>query len=124
MYENKTFGIPDLSKLYERVRDWVKEHQGEKGFIITDNNERCDTIWIIIYDDYTQNVNEFQVKAVRVNKDNDLQILYDLHNVIYDEDSVKDSKDKSWNYVQYDDYVYFIPTIFNIAESIEGYVNE
>ena len=121
--KDNPFKIPDLTPMYEAVRDYVKKHQGEKGFILTDNPD-CDTIWTIVFDDYDYDAKEYEVKAIRVNEYNSLQIIYDPSSVKYDESSVCDMMEDNevWYDVQYDDYVYFIPTIFNIAESIQEYV--
>lgn len=126
--ENNPFKVPDLTPMYEAVRDYVKEHQGEKGFILTDNPEN-DTIWAICYDEAMNSACEPEVKAVRVNKYGVLQAVIDNSSVLYDEDRVAKIPEETqdvcgfWLDVQYDDYLYFIPTIFNIAENIEEYVN-
>lgn len=126
--ENNPFNVPDLTPMYEAVRDYVKEHQGEKGFILTDNPEN-DTIWAICYDEAMNSAWEPEVKAVRVNKYGALQAVIDNSSVCYDEDRVAKIPEETqgvcgfWLDVQYDDYLYFIPTIFNIAENIEEYVN-
>ena len=115
------FCIPDLTPMYEKVRDFVKEHQGEKGFIFTDNEEN-DTIWTFIYNDMMNTVSELEVKAVRV-KYNVLQILYDDSYTTYKESDVVDKDECDWsNDIRYDDSVYYIQTIFSIAESIQEYV--
>lgn len=112
--------IPNFQDLYKEVRDYVRENQGEKGYIDT-QNEDCDPIKAIVYDNiYTLNLTEYYVKGIRVNGD-DLEIIYDLPNVVYDEDAFK-SEDAEWMEICYDDYVYFVPTLFSIAESIEQYI--
>lgn len=120
--QNKNpFCIPDLTPMYERVKEFVKEHQGEKGYILTDNEEN-DTIWTFVYNDMMNSVSEFEVKAVRV-KNNMLQILYDDSYTKYKEDDISDSDEYDWsNDIQYDDCVYYIQTIFSLAESIQEYV--
>lgn len=125
--ENNPFKVPDLTPMYEAVRDYVKEHQGEKGFILTDNPEN-DTIWAICYDEAMNSAWEPEVKAVRVNKHGVLQAVIDNSSVCYDEERVAGIPEETqdvcgfWLDVQYDDYLYFIPTIFNIAENIQEYV--
>ena len=112
--------IPDLSPMYEAVRDFVKENQGDKGFICTDNYE-CDAIWCIVYDlDYFE-AHEYEVKAVRV-KNKNLEILFDSPSIRYDDKSCAEIDDDAWCDVMYDDCVYYVPTIFNIAENIQEYV--
>lgn len=125
--KNNPFSIPDLTPMLDAVKAFVKEHQGEKGFILTDNPEN-DTIWAICYDETKNSAWEPEVKAVRVNKHGVLQVVVDNSSVRYDEDSVAKIPEETqdvcgfWLDVQYDDYLYFVPTIFNIAENIEEYV--
>ena len=119
--DKNPFRIPDLTPMYEAVRDYVKAHQGKKGFICTDDDD-CDTIWTIVYSYDDFRAYEFQVKAVRVDKHNNLQIAYDTSNVIYTNKSINLGEGVEWCDVQYDDYVYYIPTIFNLAENIREYV--
>lgn len=117
---NNPFNIPDLRSMYNAVRDYVKEHQGEKGFINTDD-PHCDTMYTIAYDCGYKDVSEYEIKAVRVDSHNKLQILYDSFFVYYTDESIAEME-KEWRDVEYDDYVCYIPTIFNIAEGIREYV--
>lgn len=119
---NNPFCIPDLNPMYNKVKDFVKEHQGEKGFILTDNSE-CDTIWTIVYDGYYGEVREFEVKAVRVVGDR-LECYYDLPGVTYKEKDIEYIETRDWHSVVTDDEVMYIPTIFSIAESISEYVEQ
>lgn len=127
--KNNPFKVPDLTPMYEAVRDYIKDHQGKKGFILTDNSEN-DTIWAICYDEARNSAWEPEVKAVRVNKYGVLQAVIDNSSVLYDEDRVAKIPEETqdvrgfWLDVQYDDYLYFVPTIFNIAENIEEYVDD
>lgn len=129
--QQNPFGIPDLTPMYEKVKEYVKKHQGEKGFILTDNSQ-YDTIWAIAFDEGHNTAWEPEVKAVRVDKHNNLQVIVDNSSIAYDDNAVMEAKGPeeadsyigSWDDVQYSDYIYFIPTIFNIAESIREYVNE
>jgi len=118
--DRNPFCIPDLSPMYEKVCEFVKEHQGEKGFICTDDPE-CDTIWMIYYSYEDWSVYEYEVKAVRIHEGN-LQILFDSPSVNYTEESIMPVDQNEWYDVQYSEFVYFIPTIFNIAENIQEYV--
>lgn len=119
---NNIFNIPDLTPMYKSVCAFVLEHQGEKGFIHCDR-EDCDNIYAIAYDFDDAEALEVQVKAVRFYQ-NKLQVIIDGYNVKYTEDDVRQFNDdaESWYDVQNDDTVYFIPTIFNIAENIQQYV--
>lgn len=127
---NNPFGIPDLTPMLEKVTAYVKEHQGEKGFINTDNMD-CDTIWGLIYDERLNEGVEVQVKAVRVNEHGILEAMVDYDpNTIYTDDGITESEKLNHNTSVYgtfldvrnDDYLYFIHTIFNIAENIREYV--
>lgn len=112
--------IPDLSPMYEAVRDFIRENQGDKGFICTEDN-RCDTIWTYVYNDTLTSIYEYQVKAVRV-KNNRLEVLYDLSQIFYEDEMVKIQSEDEWYDVQYADLILYVPTIFNIAECIQEYV--
>lgn len=118
--ERNPMRIPDLTPMYEAVRDFVKENQGDKGFICTDD-EKCDTIWTIVYSDMYATSFEYEVKAVRV-KNEDLEIIYDYPGIIYEDEEIRNRDEDDWSSVQYDDFVYYIPTIFNLAENIQEYV--
>lgn len=116
---NNPFNIPDLMPMYRSVRDWVKEHQ--TSFILTDNQD-CDTIWTFVYDYRANSAFEYEVKAVRVDSHDSLQILYAPSNERYNDIDIGCTADEYWHDVLDDDYVYFNPTIFNIAEFIREYV--
>jgi len=119
--ERNPMRIPDLTPMYEAVRDFVKEHQGDKGFICTDDST-CDTIWCVVRDLVYFEIYEYEVKAIRV-KDNNLEILYDDASTRYDEKSCGDMMDDNcWFDVRLHDCIDYIPTIFNIAENIQEYV--
>ncbi len=115
-----TFKIPNLQPMLEAVTAFVLNHQGDKGYILTDAPEK-DYIYDIEYSFEKNCANEFQVKAVRV-KYGILEILTDTDNVRYNDETVKEIEESVWDSVKYSDVIYFIPTIFNIAENIESYV--
>lgn len=118
--------IPNLDSLYDEVVAYVKEHQGEKGYIDCQPfmKESGDTIYAIVYDNDEWIGMEKYVYAVRV-ADDDLECLVeDITNtfrVVYkpEDFTSEDTKDK-WFSVRYSD-VYYVPTLFNIAECIEEY---
>lgn len=122
MTDNNPFKIPNLRPMLEAVTEYVKEHQGERGFILTDVGEN-DTIHSIEYDFYLNSVQELHVKAVRVNEHGRMEILTELFNIKYNEQAVKAAKETDWMDVEYTDSLYFVPTIFNIAENIAEYVD-
>ena len=114
--------IPNLDSLYEEVVAYVKEHQGEKGYIDCQPSLNGDIIYGFIYEDYESRGVEKYVYAVRVVED-DLQVLLEDISVkwrtVYDHEDYT-SEDAEWYSVRWSD-VYYVPTIFNIAECIEEY---
>lgn len=114
--------IPDLTPMYESVKSFVLEHQEPAGFLYTQNSE-CDTIWVMVYEDYDFTYLEFEIKALRV-KNNSLECIYDRPYLDWSKEAIANAPDEEWHDVRWDDFIYFIPTIFNIAENIEEYVKE
>ena len=124
--------IPNLDTMYEDVVAFVKAHQGEKGYIDTQNNGN-DTIYAILYD-YDMNAGVEQcVHGVRWNEDEqDLQIVCEpimrTYKVKYDDKSFRGKYEDpdanaEWMSVKWSD-IYYIQTIFSIAESIWEYVED
>lgn len=125
--------IPNLDPLYDEVCAYVKEHQGEKGYIDCQpyQEEPGDTIFCFEYNELSGWGEERMVYGVRWNeKEEDLEICFEpymrTYNVIYD-DEVFQGKCESepeanakWYSVKCSD-VYYVPTLFNIAEFIEEY---
>lgn len=118
--------IPNLDNLFKKTCEFVKGHQGEKGYIETQNDD-CDTIFTLVYFESEFQAKEMRVHGVRVNPTNDdLEIVYDNDvtgslRIEYSEEDFK-SKDAEWESVRWSDVVYYVLTIFNIAEFIEEYV--
>ena len=124
---------PDLSEMHADVVAFVEKHQGEKGFILTDDPDKS-TIYGYVYLQSENRIEEFEVKAVRVHEGG-IQAIIDTETVRYSEDDVKEScrraEDKSWYELDVfgdwlpvdpdEDDIYYIPTIFRIAEGIEEY---
>ena len=119
--------MPDFNSLYNEVVAYVKEHQGEKGFIDCRHSHNADIIYAIVFDyDYDCGIEQF-VYAVRV-VNNDLEVLLEpvvrSYRVVYQpEDFTSEEAEEKWQSVKGGD-VYYALTIFNIAESIEQYVEE
>ena len=117
--------IPNLDEMYNDVVKFVREHQGEKGYIDCQpfQKESCDTIYAIMYDDDERKGIEYYVYAVRV-VDDDLECLLEpvmnSYRVKYASEDFT-SEDSEWYSVRYSD-VYYIPTLFDIAECIGEYV--
>ena len=114
--------IPELAPMLRSIIAYVKKYQGEKGFILTDRDDK-DAFYDIEFSPEDNTVNEFQIKAVRV-IGNSLEILTDVNQVRYDEQSIRDADESDWESVEDSDTVYFKPTLFNIAENIRNYVDE
>jgi hypothetical protein len=114
--------IPNLDSLYDEVVAYVKEHQGEKGYIDCQPSLNEDIIYGIVYDDFVGSGLEKYVYAVRV-VDNDLECLLEditgTWRTVYTDEDYKNEEDK-WYSVRWSD-VYYVPTLFNIAECIEEY---
>lgn len=114
--------IPDLTDLYESVKTFVLEHQEPAGFIYTQNSD-CDTIWTMVWDGSDCEYTEYEVKALRV-KNNSLECIYDRPYLDWSKQAIACADDDTWYNVRYDDSIFFLPTIFSIAENIEQYVDE
>ena len=127
--------IPNLDTLYNKVVEFVKEHQGEKGYIDT-QDDGADTIYTFVYEDFSSQGEERIVYGVRVETGEDgaedLQICFEpfmhTYKVIYDDNTFRGLNEDPdanavWYSVRWSD-VYYVPTIFSIAEAIEEYVEE
>lgn len=114
------FSIPDLTPLYNEVVEYVKKHQGEKGYIDCQPSLNCDIIYGIIYDEFSGAGIEKYVYGVRVNE-NDLEVLLvDITRTYLETYADEDFNNGTWESVRWSD-VYYVPTLFNIAENIEEY---
>ena len=127
--------IPNLDDLYEEVATYVREHQGEKGYIDCQpyQKEPGDIIYTFEYNEFSGWGEERMVYGVRWNEEErDLEICFEpwmrSYRLVYDEKAFKgeyEGEDKDanaeWYSVRWSDIVYYIPTIFSIAESIEEY---
>lgn len=118
--------IPNLDTMYEDVVAFVKANQGEKGYIDTQSDEN-DTIYGFEYNYEYQQGEERVVHGVRVDEDGDLQVVLEpimrTYKVTYDDDAfrgVAEEGNAQWESVKWSD-VYYVPTLFNIAENIEEY---
>ena len=127
--------IPNLDDLYEEVATYVREHQGEKGYIDCQpyQKEPGDIIYTFEYNEFSGWGEERMVYGVRWNEEErDLEICFEpymrTYRLVYTEKGFKgeyEGEDKDanaeWYSVRWSDIIYFIPTIFSIAESIEEY---
>jgi hypothetical protein len=127
--------IPNLDDLYEEVATYVREHQGEKGYIDCQpyQKEPGDIIYTFEYNEFSGWGEERMVYGVRWNEEErDLEICFEpyvrSYRLVYDEKAFKgeyegeyEDANAEWYSVRWSDIIYFIPTIFSIAESIEEY---
>lgn len=127
------FSIPNLDNLYNEVVAWVKEHQGEKGYINTDyivenedgTEDILDTLYSFYYNDAADSYEERIVYGVRVRED-DLEVCSKPYMRTYHNNCSEDEylDDISWYSVRWSDIVLYVPTLFSIAENIEEYTEE
>lgn len=115
---------PDLEPMYQAVCQYVKDNQGEKGYIDCQPSLGWDVIYGMMYDDDFGGGTEQYIYAVRY-KDNDLQALLlpisrGWRTIYQPEDFTSEEAEENWFSVKWSD-VYYVPTIFNIAEFIEEY---
>lgn len=114
--------IPSLDNLYEITKEYIRSHQGSKGYIPTQNLQ-LDTIYGYAFVDTDMHVVEVRVHAVRV-KDKDIQIFYDCDTsvnktVTYQhEDFIADNA--PWVSFKNADML-FPQTLMNIAEFIHEF---
>ena len=123
----RSIRIPNLDEMYNDVVKFVQENQGEKGYIDCQPSHNYDTIYCFVYDDYSAQGEERMVYGVRV-VDGDLEICFEqymrTYQVVYDDATFKGENEEGgaeWFSVKWSD-IYYIPTIFSIAESIWEYV--
>lgn len=115
--------IPNFDTLYNKVCEFVKEKQGEKGYIDT-QDDTLDTIWGFEYDEFMQCGVEVRVHGVKCDPEtNDLFVVTEkasnTYNLIYTD---TDFKEAEWQSVKYSD-IYYAHTLLCIAECIEEYVD-
>lgn len=112
--------IPDLNPLYDEVVAYVAEKQGDKGYIDCQPSLNGDIIYGIIYDEFSGAGIEKYVYGVRVNE-NDLEVLLvGITRTYLETYADEDFNNGIWESVRWSD-VYYVPTLFNIAENIEEY---
>ena len=114
--------IPNFDNLYNATVNFVRDHQGDKGYIDTQGDE--DTISTIIFDDESGRGVEEEVHGVRVTEDGDLQIVCEPFmrtvNIEYTDEDFKN--DDNWHSIRYSD-VYYVFTLIDIASYIHEYVD-
>ena len=116
--------IPDFEPLFDEVVAYVREHQGEKGYIDT-QNPKMDNIYTYNIDE-NGDAYEAKVHGVRVSDGED---GYDLeaitepvmrtYETVYSDEDFR-SEEAEWESVRFSEMPY-IHTLLNIAECIEEY---
>lgn len=118
--------IPNLDKLFDKVKEFVKANQGEKGYIDCQPSIGSDIIYGMMFDDFSGFGVEQYVYAVRVVND-DIEILLEpimrtWRTIYQPEDFTSSDNEDKWFSLKCSD-VYYVATLFNIAEFIEEYVD-
>ena len=117
-----------IDKLHQALCEFVRDNQGEKGYIDLRNaDESRDSIFGIVFNDYDfHSPEEVQIQAIRYSECGQLEVLFEivsLHTkVVWSEDDIRDAKDDEWEILRGGDVVNFVPTLYSIAEFIEEYV--
>ena len=112
------FGLPDWDEVYKKVVAYVKQHQGEKGYIITYDEAGHDSPWVMYYAGYDSAFWEAEVQAVRVNH-NSLQVLYERDADEINDEDIPQVNDSDWEDVWGGAVVCPISTLISIAEEIQ-----
>ena len=126
------FSIPNFDTLFDEVVAFVQKHQGEKGYIDTQDDTK-DLIYTFNFDE-VGDAYEAKVHGVRVvNYDDgyDLEVVTEpimrSYRVVYDDEcfrGVCESEPEAnaeWESVRWSDLPY-VHTLLQIAECIEEYV--
>lgn len=126
------FSVPNFDTLFEEVVAYVRKHQGEKGYIDTQDGTK-DTIYTFNFDELGD-AYEAKVHGVRVvnYKDGyDLEVVTEpimrTYQVVYDEETFQGrcesepEANAEWESVRWSEMPY-VHTLLQIAENIEEYV--
>lgn len=105
----KKIDIPNMEPMYEQVRDAIKEMQGDKGYVSTGDWQ----VWLYEFAGYGSTLEERRIKAIKVDERGEILILAFL-----DDGDIEEAQEDDWWLLWGDEYVYFIPTLFRIAEAI------
>lgn len=117
--------VPSLDWLYDDVVAFVKERQGKKGYIDVQPALNLDGIHCFVFEEETgcgEEKNVYGVRVVDSDGADDLQVCFESFTRTYDvKYRKKDFIEAKWMSVRWSD-VYYVPTIFSIADNIEEYV--
>ena len=121
--------IPSLDELYKATCEYVKNHQGEKGYIDVQNTEFTthDPIYALVWDDECGENREMEVHGVRYDEEyQTLDIIYEsilrTVRIEYSDEDFR-NEDAEWESLK-GGYIHFSYTLISIAESIDQYVDD
>lgn len=120
---NPAFYIPDFSELHKATCEFVKQHQGTKGYIDTQLDLGKDIIYALVYTE-CEELKEVIVYGVKYDEEYaTLAIAWEpiasSYAVEYTE---KDYESANWYEVAPHCDVHYPATLINIAEVIHEYV--
>ena len=116
-------------KSYEKVHDAINEVRAEieeilkhqpNNIVFTDNSSN-DTILGYMYDGNCNDVDEYEVKAIRY-KHGQIEVLLDIYQISYTKEDVETSKDDEWQPLFGGD-VFGWYTAIEIAEVLDEYLD-
>jgi DNA repair protein RadC len=118
--DNNPFCVPELNSMYKAVRDYIRVFQQKKGYILTDDDTK-DTIWGYTFSEKQQRHIEKQVKAIRVNAQDAIEVLLDNPGKKYTDKTMQYIHSDKWMVICGDTDAQYIPTLFSIAKAIRDY---
>jgi hypothetical protein len=120
---NPAFYIPDFSELHKATCEFVKQHQGTKGYIDTQPDIGKDLIYALVYVD-CENLEEVVVYGIKYDEEyGTLAIAWEhISNSYVIEYTEKDYESVNWFEVGPHCDVHYPATLINIAELIHEYV--
>ena len=120
---NPAYYIPDFSELYKATCEFVKQHQGTKGYIDTQTDLGKDIIYALVYTE-CEELKEVIVYGVKYDEEYDtLAIAWEhIRDSYIMEYTEKDFEFADWFEVAPHCDVYYPATLINIAELIHEYV--
>lgn len=129
-----------IEQLYEAVKEYVRSHMGEKGYIDTQKGCSQERMYFYSYTStFGGNMIEGLVKGVRVCGEN-IQIIgtvnFAYSNIEYSDSDFQEAINKNnadeyasingdwedyWQDIKVHDYIFYAPTLLSIADTIENY---
>lgn len=118
--------------LLQSLRVLVKNNQTEDGFVFTDIKEKP-AILTLLYNEFDHDTEQVQIKAVKVNKYDTLEIIVDSIAVKYTKDTVSEAEEirpsnkfmhGQWLDVKSNDHLFYMMTVHNLTKTISKYLEE